>query len=54
VETKSFTAKEFAFAVLVAEGFDHPEYRKDYVRMIVRQFEKFFGQSQVSARDYEI
>jgi hypothetical protein len=49
---KSISAHEFAMAVLIAEGFEHPEYELDLQRMLRKTFFDWFGRATVSTGDY--
>ena len=41
-------AREFAIAVLRAEGFDEPETEKKWLRLLTRRFIEQFGADEVS------
>jgi len=47
-----FTAKEFALAVLRAEGFEHPEYEIRLQRNLVQAFVERYGRSVITAREF--
>ena len=40
-------AKNFAFQVLRAEGFEHPEYEPKFVRALSRAFVGYFGEQEI-------
>ena len=40
-------AKTFAFLVLQAEGFEHPEYELEWMRRLSRRFIERFGTSEI-------
>lgn len=47
-----YTAKEFALAVLKAEGFEHPEYEIRPQRSLVQAFVERYGRSVITAREF--
>jgi hypothetical protein len=46
-------ANEFAFAVLLAEGFEQPETETKWMRLLRDRFVEHFGTATVSAEELE-